>query len=646
MKSLRLTDNIRKGYLLTDIKTKIIKKELCKFNILQLDNILSEDECNNIIKNSAKIGFSESYNKDVRDADRLVCIDDKLNEILWNKIKDHIDIFKDIKPYGFNTAGFEWSPLRINECFRISKYTNGSKGFNPHFDAQYCKSNLERSVLSVVIYLNECKEGGLTRFYKSKNNKMPISGMTVNEEIKYNKDYETFDIKPVMGKCIIFPQTLLHAATNVKGCKYVLRTDIIYKRTNFITNPDNFTFKQKLLFNECMEYFREAQNREIDGNSNKAEEYFQRALSIRRLANSTFKREKIYVQQHWNIVMNFLSREELINLNCVNKTLNAFVQVYNSRFWKKIHKTFGNKKSDKEFIPKLVSRHGTICEFEYSNPKYVKNNLEGCIRVVAMYALAKFGHNINSDTFIANYDPESNTYKQVTLDYLLMCTFYNLPCNGKYYRYKKNSDSESESHFYEDGKCFSNESDDDHEVCDSDYYESDNKSDNIINVDEPDSSNYFILCDSTSHDIYYHKNFSSSKNNMSNKMIVTSYTVIRKYDGNEGVRYCHCSLGDTINEGFYNGEVYQSYTDNLIVDFSKQTFSIIKKEDYYIINLKQNVIKPFNHASCNCEIVIEYEKYIATHFSEIRGLSGIKITIKYTKNKVIMITKYDGVATF
>ena len=75
--------------------------------------------------------------------------------------------------------------------------------FAPHFDIGHEKSFLERSVLSVVVYLNDDFEGGGTRF-------------------------EDVTVKPKAGSAVVFAQDLRHEGLRVKsGVKRVMRTDVM-----------------------------------------------------------------------------------------------------------------------------------------------------------------------------------------------------------------------------------------------------------------------------------------------------------------------------------------------------------------------------------------------------------------------------------
>jgi len=157
-------------------------------NIFFVKNFLTPDECESYINfgntkgfEEAKVGIegSQVMNKGIRNNDRLLFFNLELAETLWERIKTLIpEEMEDYKVSG------------LNEMFRIYKYTKGQR-FKMHRDGSYKKNEEKRSFFSFIIYLNDDFEGGETDFRK------------------------LFSIKPEEGSA---------------GTKYVLRTDIMYKK--------------------------------------------------------------------------------------------------------------------------------------------------------------------------------------------------------------------------------------------------------------------------------------------------------------------------------------------------------------------------------------------------------------------------------
>jgi hypothetical protein len=93
----------------------------------------------------------------------------------------------------------------FNERFRFYRY-GPAEYFKWHRDGSFAKSPDEASYLTFLIYLNHDFEGGATEF-------------------------KTEIIAPHAGTALVFPHKLAHqGAPVVSGSKYVLRTDVIYRR--------------------------------------------------------------------------------------------------------------------------------------------------------------------------------------------------------------------------------------------------------------------------------------------------------------------------------------------------------------------------------------------------------------------------------
>jgi hypothetical protein len=99
--------------------------------------------------------------------------------VLFNKITD-----KEVS-LGFDVTRGVWDVHGLNEAIRINKYSGERKGyFGPHKDAQFCPNGDERSIMTLLIYLNEDFKGGETCFYFPKDATLSSKGMTIKEEIK------------------------------------------------------------------------------------------------------------------------------------------------------------------------------------------------------------------------------------------------------------------------------------------------------------------------------------------------------------------------------------------------------------------------------------------------------------------------------
>ena len=144
-----------------------------KFAII-LDNVFTNEECNNLIKLSeeipknyeiAKVTYDDEQIIDInyRNNKRWLNFDKKLAETFFKKIKSYIPI-----EFEGNTVSC------LNERLSFLKYSTGEY-FRAHEDGYYIRpDNSEISYITVQIYLNDLKEedGGATTFIKDTYNRI------------------------------------------------------------------------------------------------------------------------------------------------------------------------------------------------------------------------------------------------------------------------------------------------------------------------------------------------------------------------------------------------------------------------------------------------------------------------------------------
>ena len=174
-----------------------------------IDNFIDESLCKSLIEHAENVvGFEQAtldtsagviLRLEYRNNDRATFDDFELAKTLWEKIEGD--------PRLENPG---WTPIGLNERFKIYRYTGKDQYFAQHFDGSFERIPMqEQSWVTVLVYLNEGFEGGETSF---------IDG----------------DIVPETGLAAFFTQhNYLHEGREVpKGTKYVLRTDVMYRRKN------------------------------------------------------------------------------------------------------------------------------------------------------------------------------------------------------------------------------------------------------------------------------------------------------------------------------------------------------------------------------------------------------------------------------
>jgi predicted 2-oxoglutarate/Fe(II)-dependent dioxygenase YbiX len=174
--------------------------------VLTLANVLSPEACRHVIERIEAAGptpapiTTESgfvMRPDLRNNTRVMFDDAALAAQLFERVAPHV-------PARLEEC---WYLCGANERLRCYRYAPG-QFFAPHFDGAFTRNRDERSLLTLIVYLNACEAGGETRFL----------------------DLE-LAVRPSPGAALVFNHHLLHEGARVeRGIKYALRTDLMYRR--------------------------------------------------------------------------------------------------------------------------------------------------------------------------------------------------------------------------------------------------------------------------------------------------------------------------------------------------------------------------------------------------------------------------------
>jgi len=175
--------------------------------IFTVPDLLSPEECTAFIRRASGTGFGEApltvgvnrfmMEKSVRNNERVIEDDPALAARLWKRLEPHVPAV-----WGSMCA------IGLNERFRYYRYTPGQY-FRWHRDGSFVRSPTERSLFTVIYYLNDDFLGGTTDFHGE-------------GELR---------IAPRRGMALIFAHPIYHqGAEVVRGTKYVLRSDVMYTR--------------------------------------------------------------------------------------------------------------------------------------------------------------------------------------------------------------------------------------------------------------------------------------------------------------------------------------------------------------------------------------------------------------------------------
>jgi hypothetical protein len=183
-----------------------------------LDDFFTPEECAYYIKKAAEVGFQQCQTPSQwRSNERVILKSSDLAHQVYSRLVpqfQHNDL-KYLRPFGFDNSGV-WKPTRVNDCVKISRYPENTF-FVKHRDNSFIYCDDERSILSVVIYLNQNFQGGKTTFETQK-----ISDTT-----------ETVAVTPKIGRALIFNHDHEHSGTEVaSGEKYIMKLEVMFQRTD------------------------------------------------------------------------------------------------------------------------------------------------------------------------------------------------------------------------------------------------------------------------------------------------------------------------------------------------------------------------------------------------------------------------------
>ena len=195
---------------------KLKRKNYPQKDIFTIRDLLSKNECQNLILTAKKLGFQQAglaigqdiyrIKEKTRNNKRVIFEDKNLAENLWKRMAHLAD--KKFKNYQVS---------ELNWRFRIYEYPTGGI-FAPHVDERMDLGDGKMSLFTFMIYLNDNLKGGETTFFERRK-----SG---SKKLIANRI-----IRPRTGMGLAFDHLLFHEGSVVtKGKKYVLRSDIIYKK--------------------------------------------------------------------------------------------------------------------------------------------------------------------------------------------------------------------------------------------------------------------------------------------------------------------------------------------------------------------------------------------------------------------------------
>ena len=303
--------------------------------VFTAEGILSPQECDYFIQKTEQAGYEDltrQFEKEYRGAETILVLDEQMADSVWKRVQQTLkdeDLLL-IKPMGFGNEG-TWKASRLNQCFKFSKYVEGTC-FKGHIDGPWVPMKDESSVFTVVIYLNDDFEGGETNFYRE-----PLQSKLEGKRGVAEEGDLVASVKPKKGKILVFTHESYHEGAVVKkGVKYVVRTEIMFRRVDSSIFHDRFLSKNEE-YKKMVTLYQKSWQHEAEGNVKEFTDTYLQALKIQRnartapLAQNTVKKlpRVIWTKILWELKVN-----DVCSMMSVSKAFYAIAR--DGRIWRKL----------------------------------------------------------------------------------------------------------------------------------------------------------------------------------------------------------------------------------------------------------------------------------------------------------------------
>uniref|UniRef100_A0A7S0J6S5 Fe2OG dioxygenase domain-containing protein n=1 Tax=Calcidiscus leptoporus TaxID=127549 RepID=A0A7S0J6S5_9EUKA len=246
-----------------------------------LDGVLSRVECEACVHAAEEAGFSfwdpegaDEEKRRLRNADTLEFMGEELCSALYERLRPfvaHRVQITDEQPRFEPDLEGAWEALGLNPHVLINRYGEGGH-FAPHADGSTQLSFDGRSLYTVLLYLNDCSDGGATLILRDEQ----TAATTTAEDGAAIARPESvlYAVDPKAGRAVIYWHQTIHAGERVGAGshKYCLRSDVMYERV-----PKACVTPQDL---EAYELYQRARELEASGATMDALHLFMRCRKL------------------------------------------------------------------------------------------------------------------------------------------------------------------------------------------------------------------------------------------------------------------------------------------------------------------------------------------------------------------------------
>ncbi|XP_066924819.1 uncharacterized protein [Clytia hemisphaerica] len=228
-------------------------------------------------------------------------------------------------------------------------------------------------------------------------------------------------------------------------------TERVGKKLGFCPPKEKFDDNKK-----CLQLFRQAQQFELGRNYDKANECYERSLSLRycypqNLDGGIYQKGEQLLTDNVAESQESLPCSQISTLSTSSNT-NPFY-IFSQEVWHKIMVYLQHDKAlqslcevfsflsserrkilSNQFVPKVDHHSGIFTKFPFQNGKFVSENLERCIKVSAVYSMCLLGNEQRNSHYLVNYDRETRNATTAQLKDLLYGVFAEEPVQGTFFK--------------------------------------------------------------------------------------------------------------------------------------------------------------------------------------------------------------------
>jgi 2OG-Fe(II) oxygenase superfamily len=276
-------------------------KEIIDNKCWTIQEFLSREECQQLIEHGKSEGIEDKQaSGDVRHRNncRILMEDSDLASLMWDRVRDVVPkefVIGDSStppPDGFqndSVADMEghWRASGVNNFFTLLYYRSGGH-FGPHRDRYVIKSEHERSIMTLTVYLVDrpLNHGGGTNFLRDEMD-CPV----VDSDGRIRSPEECIEVRvssDQAGKALLFIHDLMHEGETLEvrredgsvdeeaqaAPKWLLIAQVLYTRDP--STAPQFTETQM----EARVIFKEAEEAEMNGDFALAIKKYNRAYRL------------------------------------------------------------------------------------------------------------------------------------------------------------------------------------------------------------------------------------------------------------------------------------------------------------------------------------------------------------------------------